>query len=305
MNKIDKELLLQIADLHKIPNGSFNIRKNGESIQRASTAEIQIVSKIDKSGIDVFVKDGAQNKSVHIPVIVTQAGLEDVTYNDFHIGKNCNVTIVAGCGIHNTGKQKSAHNGVHTIIVDQNSTVTYIEKHLAIGNNQTPKELSPTTKIILKKSSTLNMQTVQLGGVTYSNRVTTARLAQNAKLLVQENVLTTQNDAANSRFKVVLQGKNSSAEIVSRSVAKDNSKQKFVSNLVGKAACYGRVECDGIITGNAQMASIPQITAQNADASLVHEASIGKIAGEQLTKLMSLGLTKEQAEDMIIKGFLN
>ena len=305
MNNIDKELLKQIADLHSVPQGSYNIRKNGESISRVSTQDMQIISKTNKSGIDIRIKAGVKNKSVHIPVIVTKSGLDDITYNDFYIGANCDVMIVAGCGIHNNGNKKSSHDGTHRFFIGKNAKVKYIEIHLAIGNNKTDKVLNPTTKIFMQQNSVFEMETVQLGGVTYSNRNTTAKLKKGAKLVIKEKVLTTENQVANTKFKVELLGDNSSVEVISRSVAKDNSKQKFVSNLVGKAECFGRVECDGILTGSAQMISVPQIDAQNVSASLVHEATIGKIAGEQLVKLMSMGLSQTEAEDLIIKGYLN
>lgn len=305
MNNIDKELLKQVADLHGVPQSSYNIRKNGESISRFCDDDMQIISKPDKNGIDIKVKEGTKNKSVHLPVIVTKSGLDDITYNDFYIGDNCDILIVAGCGIHNNGTKKSGHNGIHRFYIGKNSVVRYVEKHLALGNNKTEKVLSPTTKIVMKQNSVFTMETVQLGGVTYSNRNTTAKLQDGAKLIVKEKLLTTENQIANSKFKIELLGKNCSVEVISRSVAKDNSKQKFISNLVGKTECYGRVECDGILTGKAQMISIPQIDAQNINASLVHEATIGKIAGEQLTKLMTMGLSQTEAEDLIIKGYLN
>lgn len=305
MNNIDKKLLKQIADLHSIPQGSYNIRKNGESIDRISTEDLQINSKTDKSGIDINVKNGVKNKSIHIPVIVTKSGLEDITYNDFYIGEDCEILIVAGCGIHNNGNKKSSHNGIHRFFIGKNSKVKYIEKHFAIGNNKVEKVLNPITNIFMEENSVFEMETVQLGGVTYSNRNTIAKLKKDAKLLVKEKILTTENQIANTNFKVELVGKNSSVEVVSRSVAKDASKQKFVSKLIGKAECFGRVECDGILVGKAQMVSVPQIDAKSLNASLVHEATIGKIAGEQLVKLMSLGLSQTDAEDLIIKGYLN
>lgn len=305
MNEIDKQLLEQVANLHSVPQGSYNIRKNGESIARISTDEISITPKKTKSGIDIRVKNGVKNRSVHIPVIVTKSGFDDLTYNDFYIGEDCDVLIVAGCGIHNNGNKKSSHDGIHRFFIGKISKVKYVEKHLALGNTKTAKILNPTTKIFMEQNSAFEMETVQLGGVTSSNRNTTAKLKEGAKLLIKEKILTTENQFANTKFKVELVGKNSSVEVVSRSVAKDSSKQKFESKIVGKAECFGRVECDGILTGNAQMISVPQIDAQNVNASLVHEATIGKIAGEQLVKLMSLGLSQAEAEDMIIKGYLN
>lgn len=303
MNKIDKDLLLQIADMHKIPEGSYNIRKNGQSILRQSNADIEIVSKTDKSGIDIIVKPNVKNKSVHIPVIITQGNLTELVYNDFYIGENADVTIVAGCGIHNPTDNKSEHDGLHTFHLSKNSKVKYIEKHLGIGNKG-DKVLNPETKIFMDKSSFFEMETIQLGGVSSANRKTYAKLKDNAKLLIKERILTTENQTAKTNFKVELIGKNSSVDVLSRSVAKDNSWQEFNSNIIGSNECFGHVECDGIIVNNAQIVSTPKINAKNVNASLVHEAAIGKIAGEQIIKLLSLGLTEQEAEDLIIKGYL-
>ena len=304
MNKLERDLLSQITDLHSVPQGSYNIRKNGESIKRVSNDGIKIVSKTDKSGIDVVIRDDVKNKSVHIPVIVTKSGFDDLTYNDFYIGDNCDVLIVAGCGIHNNGNKKSSHDGIHRFFVGKNSKVRYVEKHLALGKDNIEKNLNPKTNIILKDGSQFEMETVQLGGVSYSNRETSAKLFDNSKLIIKEKILTTNHQIANTKFKVELIGDNSSVEVVSRSVAKDFSKQKFVSNIIGKSSCYGRVECDGIMVGNAQIVSIPQVQAKNINASLSHVASLGKIAGEQLIKLLSLGLNQHEAEDVILKGYL-
>ena len=304
LNKIDKELLSQITDLHAIEQGSYSFRKNGQGVAINSTTDIQIVKKTDKPGIDIYVKANVQNKSMHLPVIISQGGITDKVYNDFYIGENADVLIVAGCGIHNTGNTESTHNGIHTFHLSKNSKVKYVEKHLGLGNDASGKILNPETKIIMEENSQLIMETAQLGGVTYSDRKTTAKLKQNAKLLIKENILTTNNQIAKTKFIVDLVGDGSSVEVKSRSVAKNNSYQEFVSNIKGKADCYGHVECDGIIDGNAHIISTPQISALNPNANLVHEAQVGKIAGEQLNKLMTLGLTYEQACDKIIAGYL-
>ena len=304
LNKIDKELLSQITDLHAIEQGSYSFRKNGEGVAINSTADIQIVKKTDKPGIDIYVKPNVTNKSMHLPVIISQGGISDKVYNDFYIGDNADVLIVAGCGIHNTGNTESTHNGIHTFHLGKNSKVKYIEKHLGLGNSNSGKILNPETKIIMDTNSQLTMETAQLGGVSYSNRITTAKLKNNAKLLIKENILTTDKQIAKTKFNVELLGDGSSVEVKSRSVAKDNSYQEFVSNIKGKADCYGHVECDGIIDGNAHIISTPQISALNPNANLVHEAQVGKIAGEQLNKLMTLGLTYDQACDKIIAGYL-
>ena len=303
--KIDKELLSQIADLHGTPQGSFNIRKNGESIERVSNDDIQIISKKDKSGIDIIVKEGLKNKSVHIPVILTIGNFSDVVYNDFYIGKNADVLIVAGCGIHNAGAEKSQHDGIHAFHIEEGAKVKYIEKHLGVGNGSGDKVLNPTTKVFMKKDSFFEMETIQLGGVSFADRKTSAVLGENSKLVIKEKILTDKTQSAKTFFDVKLKGKNSSVEVVSRSVAKDSSTQKFVSKVFGQNECFGHVECDGIIVDNAKIESSPQIVCEDINASLVHEAAIGKIAGEQITKLQTLGLTKEEAENEIIKGFLN
>ena len=304
LNKVDKELLQQIADLHSIPQGSYNIRKNGQLVSRVSNSDIEIVSKQNKSGIDVVVASGTKNKSVHIPVIVTQSGLSDLTYNDFHIGDNAEITIVAGCGIHNTGKDTASHNGIHTFYIGKNAKVVYIEKHLGLGKGKGDKILNPTTKIVMAENSYFEMQTIQLGGVSSSNRKTTAKLMKNSELNIKESVLTTEDQIAKTSFVVDLAGENCKCNVVSRSVAKNSSVQEFKSKLIGCASCFGRVECDAILLDNAQVKSIPQIDARCVDATLNHEASVGKIAGEQLLKLMTLGLTQQEAEDIIIKGYL-
>lgn len=304
MDKIDKELLSQIADFHKIPQGSFNIRKNGESVDRKSTKDIEIVSKKDKSGIDIIVREGVKNKSVHIPVIITVGNLNDVVYNDFYIGKDADVLIVAGCGIHNPTNQKSQHDGIHSFHLAENCRVRYIEKHLGSGNGKGEKILNPVTEITMEKGSSFEMETIQLGGVSKSVRTTNATLYENSKLVIKEKILTSDRQTAKTVFNVKLKGKNSSVEVVSRSVAKGKSKQTFLSNIVGENECFGHVECDGIIVENARIISTPKIDAQNVNTSLVHEAAIGKIAGEQIVKLQTLGLTKEEAEAEIIKGFL-
>lgn len=304
INRIDSELLEQIADMHGIPQGSFNIRKNGQSIARNSDSDIEIISKTDKSGIDIIVKPGVKNKSVHIPVIITVGNLSDLVYNDFYIGKGADVLIVAGCGIHNETNQKSQHDGIHTFHLEEDCKVKYVEKHLGVGIGSGEKVLNPTTEVYMKSGSEFEMETIQIGGVSYSNRKTKAVLDDNTKLIIKEKIKTDKKQKAITAFDVVLKGKNSSVEVISRSVAKDSSRQKFVSNLHGRNECFGHVECDGIILDKAQIISEPKITAENINATLIHEAAIGKIAGEQLIKLQTLGLSEEEAQAQIIKGFL-
>lgn len=304
MNSVEQKLLEKIADIHKIPSGAFNLRKNGISEMRNSTKDIEIIPKKNKSGIDIIVKPNVKNKSVHIPVIITVGGLQDLVYNDFYIGHDSDVVIVAGCGIHNKTCKRSEHNGIHTFHIEENAKVKYIEKHVGEGNGSGEKILNPVTKIIMKKNSYMEMETLQLEGVTSTIRKTYAKLYDEATLHIQENILTTDNQKAKTIFKVDLIGQNSSVEVVSHSVAKDNSFQEFKSDIIGKNKCFGHVECDGIILDNARIISTPMIDALNNDASLVHEAAIGKIAGDELIKLMTLGLTKEEAENTIIQGFL-
>lgn len=304
MNRIDKSLLEKISALHNISLGAVNIRKNGEVVKRENSAEIEIVPKKNKSGIDVFIKPNVKNKAVHIPVIITEGGIDDLVFNDFFVGENAFVTIVAGCGIHNTSSDTSRHNGIHSFHLEKGAHVRYIERHIGEGNGKGGKILNPTTKIFQKENSTLEIETLQLGGVTSSARKTVATLGKGAFLRIQENILTENDNTATTDFKVTLNGENSKVEVVSRSVAKGKSVQKFQSNLVGKASCFGRVECDGILLDEARIVSVPMIDAISKDASLTHEASIGKIAGDELVKLMTLGLNEKEAEDVIIKGFL-
>lgn len=305
MDRTDEQLLETIADLHGIPEGSFNIRKNGKLLARNSDTDIEIVSKTDKDGIDIIVKPNVKNKSVHIPVLLTVGDFQDTVYNDFFIGENSDVTIVAGCGIHNDTCGNAEHDGVHTFYVGKNAKVRYIERHYANGNGTGKKVFDPVTKIYLKENSQFILESTQLGGVTYTDRKTYATVGKNAQLLVKEKILTDGEEKAITDFKVKLTGKNSRADIVSRSVAKGKSLQQFKSDMIGKNECFGHVECDGIVLDGARIISTPKIDAVSPEASLVHEAAVGKIAGEQLLKLMSLGLTEQEAEDAVIKGFLN
>ena len=302
--KIDKQLLNEISGFHSIPQGAYSIRKNGEGVSLKSTEDITIVKKENKQGLDIFVKSNTKNKSLHMPVIITEGGVEDLVYNDFYIGENAEVLIVAGCGIHNSTNKDSQHNGIHSFHLEKNSKVKYFEKHLALGDGNGDKNLNPTTKIIMKDNAIFEMETIQLGGVSTSDRKTNAVLFKDAKLLVKEKILTSENQVAKTNFEVVLKQKGSSAKLQSRSVAKGKSKQMFASKIQGLDECFGHVECDGILLDEAIIESTPKIVAKNINASLVHEAAIGKIAGEQIIKLQTLGLSEEEAEAEIIKGFL-
>ena len=305
MDRIDRDLLEKVADLHKVPVGSFNIRKNGEVLARNSTKEIEIIPKENKSGINIKIKSGVRNKSVHIPVLLTLGGFKDLVYNDFYVGDNCDVTIIAGCGIHNNTCKDSQHDGIHSFHIGKNSKVKYIEKHYGSGDGEGKKILNPITKIFMKEGSQVFFESLQIEGVSSTIRKTYAKLSDNCLLDIKENILTTDSQYAKTFFKVELLGENSKCEVVSHSVAKGNSIQEFVSNVIGKNISFGYVECDGILLDDARVISLPKIDAISKEASLVHEAAIGKIAGEQVVKLMTLGLTEEEAQQMIIKGFLN
>jgi Fe-S cluster assembly scaffold protein SufB len=308
MDAIEKDLLLKIADLHGVPEGAYNIRGNSESLGRNTTANIDIVSKTDgKSGIDIYVKPGTKKESMHIPVIISKAGLQEVVYNDFHIGEGADVVIVAGCGIHNCGgvDMTSRHDGVHTFYVGKNAKVKYVEKHCGSGDGLGKNVMNPETVVYLDEGAYMEMETTQIKGIDSSNRVTTAELKANARFVVKEKLYTHGEQEVNTDFVVEMNGENCSADIMSRSVAADKSKQNFVSTMNGNAPCKGHTECDAIIMDDASVKAAPCLTANNIDAELIHEAAIGKIAGEQLTKLMTLGLTEKEAEEQIIKGFLH
>ena len=304
MDTIERTLLEQVAELHEVPEGAYNIRANGASAGRNTTANIDIVNKTDKPGIDIIIKPGTRNESVHIPVLISQTGLKEVVYNDFYIGDDCDVTIVAGCGIHNCGDQTSQHDGLHRFFVGKNAKVKYVERHYADGDGKGERVMNPESVVELGEGSYMEMETTQIKGVDSTDRKTTAVLADKATLIVREKIMTHGTQYARTDFTVDLNGEGSSANVVSRSVAKDDSRQAFFSRINGNAACSGHTECDAIIMDRAHVTAVPEITANSIDASLIHEAAIGKIAGEQLTKLMTLGLTEQEAEEQIVNGFL-
>ncbi len=304
IDAIQKDLLEKIADLHGVPQGAYNIRANGEAAARSTTANIDIVTKTDKPGIDIIIKAGTKNESVHIPVVISQTGHTEMVYNDFFIGEDADVTIVAGCGIHNTGDSESRHDGIHTFYVGKNAKIRYVEKHYGAGDGNGQNVMNPTTVINMEEGSYVEMDTVQIKGVDSTDRVTKAVLAKGATLIVSEKLMTHGKQNATTKFEVDLDGENSATHVISRSVAKDESKQLFLSNVNGNNACNGHTECDAIVMDKAVVSAIPQIQANHTDASLIHEAAIGKIAGEQLIKLMTLGLSEKEAEEQIINGFL-
>ena len=304
LSAIELNMLKAIADLHKIPEGAYNIRADGQSAGRNSTEHIEIVSKTDKQGIDIIVKPGTKNESVHIPVIISKTGYEELVYNDFFIGEDCDVVIIAGCGIHNSGCNTSKHDGVHTFYVGKNSRVKYVEKHYGEGEGTGEKIMNPQTVIHLEEGAYMEMDTTQIRGIDSTKRETTVEAGPGAEIVVLEKLMTHDQQHATSDMIIHLNGDDSKGRVISRSVAQGESRQVFHPNMEGNARCFGHVQCDTIIMGNARVSSIPAITANHVDAQLIHEAAIGRIAGDQLLKLMTLGLSPEEAEERILAGFL-
>lgn len=304
MDQIQKTLLEEIAGLHEVPAGAYNIRANGASVSRNTTANIDIVTKEDKQGIDIIIKPGTKKESVHIPVVLSQSGLTEMVYNDFYVGDDCDVTIIAGCGIHNSGDETSKHDGIHSFFIGKNSHVKYVEKHYGSGDGKGQRIMNPETVVQVGENSFMEMETVQIRGVDSTKRTTSATLDTGAKLIITERLMTHGTQNAESHFRVDLNGAGSSANLISRSVAKEDSTQLFVSQINGNNLCAGHSECDGIIMDNAKISAVPEITANHLDAALIHEAAIGKIAGDQIIKLMTLGLSESEAEEQIVNGFL-
>ena len=304
LDEIQKRLLREVADLHNIPEGAYNIRANGQSAGRQSSANIDIVPKEGGSGLDIYVKPGTKNESVHIPVVMTQSGLTELVYNDFHIGEGADVFIVAGCGIDNCGNANSEHDGIHRFYVGKNAKVKYVEKHYGSGDGTGKRILNPGTEVYMEENSTAEMEMVQIKGVDSTERTTKAELAAGAKLVVRERLMTHGSQQAVSVYEVKMNGAGASADVVSRSVARNESFQLFDAKIAGNAACSGHTECDSIIMDQGRILAVPSLEANNVDAMLVHEAAIGKIAGDQLIKLMTLGLTEQEAEEQIVNGFL-
>ncbi len=304
LDEIQKRLLKEVADLHSVPEGAYNIRSNGQAVGRASTANIEIIPKENASGIDVKIKPGTKNESVHIPVVMTQSGIKELVYNDFYIGEGADVVIVAGCGIDNCGPKDSEHDGIHRFYVGKGAKIKYVEKHYGSGEGTGKRILNPGTEVYMEENSSMEMEMVQIKGVDDTERTTKAELAAGASLVVRERLMTHGDQRAISKYDVQMNGEGSSADVVSRSVAKNDSYQKFDAVLTGNAACSGHTECDAIIMDNGRILAVPGLEANDVDAALVHEAAIGKIAGDQIIKLMTLGLTEEEAEEQIINGFL-
>ena len=304
MDSIQLELLNAVAGLHEVPQGAYSLRINGEAVGKNSTENIDIVKKEDKPGIDIIIKPGTKNESLHMPVILSQSGVQDMVYNDFYIGEDADVTIVAGCGIHNGGDKKSEHDGIHIFHVAKNARVKYVEKHYGSGDGAGERILNPQTIIYIEEDGYLEMDTVQIKGVDSTVRTTTAELKDRATLIIKEKIMTHGKQYAKTDFVVDMNGDECKANLISRSVAKDESHQIFVSKINGNNRCMGHSECDAILMDQGSVSAIPEITANHLEASLIHEAAIGKIAGEQITKLMTLGLTEAEAEAQIVNGFL-
>ena len=304
IDDIQKRLLKEIADLDSLPVGAYNIRANGAAAGRHTTANIDIITKTDRPGIDIIIAPGTKNESVHIPVVVSQTGLKDLVYNDFYIGENADVVIIAGCGIHCAGAEETSHDGIHTFHVGKNARLRYVEKHYGEGEGRGKRVMNPTTIVHLAEGAAMEMETTQISGIDDTIRKTSGTLAAHATLTVREKIMTTGDQHAVTDFTIDLNGENCSTDVVSRSVARDESKQEFYSHINGNNACAGHSECDAIIMDRACVIATPALVANHVDAALIHEAAIGKIAGEQLIKLMTLGLTAEEAEQEIVNGFL-
>ena len=304
IDDIQKRLLKEVADLDSLPVGAYNIRANGAAAGRHTTANIDIVTKTDRPGIDIIIAPGTKNESVHIPVVISQTGLKDLVYNDFYIGENADVIIIAGCGIHCAGAEETSHDGIHTFHVGKNARLRYVEKHYGEGEGRGKRVMNPTTIVHLAEGAAMEMETTQISGIDDTIRKTSGTLAAHATLTVREKIMTTGDQHAVTDFTIDLNGENCSTDVVSRSVARDESKQEFYSHINGNNACAGHSECDAIIMDRACVIATPALVANHVDAALIHEAAIGKIAGEQLIKLMTLGLTAEEAEHEIVNGFL-
>ena len=304
LDEITMKMLKEVADLDALPTGAYNIRSNGAGAGRNTTANIDIVTKEDKPGIDIYIKPGTKHESVHIPVVISETGLKDLVYNDFWIGEDADVVIIAGCGIHNCGGSLSQHDGIHTFHVSKNAKLRYVEKHYGEGDEDSRRVMNPTTVVYLDEGASMEMETTQIAGIDDTDRITRAELKAGASLVVHEKIMTTGVQFAKTDFVVDLNGEGSSANLISRSVAKEHSRQAFSSDIRGNAPCAGHSECDAILMDEGIVAASPKLTAANLDAALIHEAAIGKIAGEQLMKLMTMGLNEKEAEEMIIRGFL-
>lgn len=305
MEQVDWKILKEIAELEKTPQGAYNFRVNGALDARQVTANIDITSKTDKPGIDITVKPGTRGESVHIPVVLSQTGLKDVVYNDFYIGENADVDIVAGCGIHNTGCETSQHDGIHVFHVGKNAKVRYVERHYGEGPGTGENILNPRTEVYLEEGASITMEMTQIRGVDSTIRDTVVEVAAGGECIINEKLMTDGTQRAESNVEIILKGDGATGRVTSRSVGRGQSVQVFRPCMTGQADCFGHVQCDSILMDQAKIKSIPAIDAQSVDAQLIHEAAIGRIAGDQILKLLTLGLTEEEAEEKILEGFLN
>lgn len=304
MNEITKKLLDLVSDWKGGFKGAFNIREDGQCAGRQSTEHIQIQSKEGLPGLEIHVQPGTKGETVYIPACVTHGDLDDLVYNDFFIGEGADVTIVAGCGVHNEEDSEARHNGIHRFFLAKGARAVYLEKHIGTGGGKGPRVIDPVTEVELDEDATLEMDTTQLGGVDRTRRVTKGKLAARARLIIRERLMTDGEEQAKTDFEVELNGEDSGVDLVSRSVAKGHSHQEYRSRICGNTRCTGHSECDAIIVDGGTVSAAPELTANHGDAALIHEAAIGKIAGEQILKLRTLGLTEEEAEAKIIAGFL-
>lgn len=304
LNSITEQILKEITDWDGIFSGAYSLRENGECITFQNSDNIRIVKKEDKPGIDIYISQNAKNETVYIPACVTKSNVDDLVYNDFHVQEGADITIVAGCGVHTDDEQASKHNGIHRFFLEKNAHVVYKEKHIGIGDATGKKIIDPVTEAYLDEGAVLEMETIQLGGVDSTDRKTKAQLLKDSKLIIHESLLTDKEETAKTAFEVSMNGEDSAVDLISRSVARGNSVQSYVSRIIGNKRCVGHSECDAILVENGKVLAQPALDANDLDASLIHEAAIGKIAGEQIIKLMTLGLTEEEAEEKIIAGFL-
>ncbi len=305
LDKLKQDLLQQIADIHEVPTGAYSLRVDGKLFGKRSSENIEIVKKEDQPGIDIYIKPGTKKESVHIPVLLAETGIRELVYNDFHIGADCDVTIVAGCGIHNSGAADSEHSGIHSFFVGENARVNYVEKHYGEGDGNGKNAMNPVTIAYLDEGAFLKMDTSQIKGIDSTNRDTKIVCGAGAETVITERLQTHGDQIAESNMEIILDGSDSRGRVISRSVAQDRSQQIFYPKMTGNDKCFGHVQCDSIIMDSAKISSIPAIVANSTEAELIHEAAIGKIAGDQLLKLETLGLTREEAEERILKGFLS
>ena len=305
LDEITEKILKQIDEAGFQQKGAFNLRHNGIALCHGDSEHIKIRKKEDKPGIDVYIDGETKGEQVHIPVVVDASGMTDIVYNDFYIADGADVTIIAGCGIHNSGCNESRHDGIHSFHVGKNANVRYEEKHYGEGEGTGARVLNPVTRIYMEEDSMFTLDTAQIKGVDSTVRETDVHMGAGSKLYVLERLMTHDQQTAESNMEVDLDGEGSSAQIVSRSVAKGTSRQVFHPKAVGNTKCHAHIQCDSIIMDHAEVSSIPEINARHLDAAIIHEAAIGRINNEQLIKLRTLGMTEEEAEGVIIENFLN